>query len=128
MLLFPTPAEQASNHFRSFESRLDRLADVLRLVSDEGIVDPGESTTDGRYVLLDPSIRFGKNLLHELIQFRVGVIDITHDDIYVWHITWFHKSEKYENYNELPFMEEEGLKMSIVIGTVIIHKAGGDIE
>lgn len=55
-------------------------------------------------------------------------IDITHDDIYVWHITWFHKSEKYDNYNELPFMEEEGLKMSIVIGTIVIHKAGGDIE
>mgnify|MGYP003148147960 FL=1 len=55
-------------------------------------------------------------------------IDITHDDIYIWKISWFHHSKKFSQFNALPFMEEEGLKMSILIGTIIIHKAGVDSE
>jgi|TARA_R110000823_G_scaffold252834_1_gene375377 hypothetical protein len=53
-------------------------------------------------------------------------VDIVRDDIYVWHVYWF--SKKYEQFNSLPWMEEEGLKMSIVIGTVIIHKPNNGVE
>jgi len=48
---------------------------------------------------------------------RERKIDIIEDDIYVWSIYWF--SQNNENiYNNLEFMEEEGLKLSIVIGTI----------
>ena len=48
---------------------------------------------------------------------RERKIDIIEDDIYVWDIFWF--SQVQENvYNNLEFMEEEGLKLSIVIGTI----------
>ena len=48
---------------------------------------------------------------------RERKIDIIEDDIYVWSIFWF--SQNNENiYNNLEFMEEEGLKLSIVIGTI----------
>ena len=53
-------------------------------------------------------------------------VDIVRDDIFVWHVYWF--SKKYEQFNSLPWMEEEGLKMSIVIGTVIIHKPNNGEE
>ena len=43
-------------------------------------------------------------------------IDIVEDDIYIWKIMWFYKSEKYDNFNTLPFMEEEGLKLSVMLG------------
>jgi hypothetical protein len=32
-------------------------------------------------------------------------VDIVRDDIYVWHVYWF--SKKYEQFNSLPWMEEE---------------------
>ena len=51
---------------------------------------------------------------------RERKIDIIEDDIYVWSIFWF--SQNNENiYNNLEFMEEEGLKLSIVIGTIELH-------
>ena len=51
---------------------------------------------------------------------RERKIDIIEDDIYVWSIYWF--SQNNENvYNNLEFMEEEGLKLSIVIGTIELH-------
>ena len=53
-------------------------------------------------------------------------IDIVRDDIYVWHITWF--SKKREQFNCLPFMEEEGIKMSVVIGTVVMYKPNNGVE
>ena len=53
-------------------------------------------------------------------------VDIVRDDIFVWHVYWF--SKKYEQFNSLPWMEEEGLKMSIVIGTVVIHKPNNGEE
>ena len=53
-------------------------------------------------------------------------VDIVRDDIFEWHVYWF--SKKYEQFNSLPWMEEEGLKMSIVIGTVIIHKPNNGEE
>ena len=44
-------------------------------------------------------------------------IDIVEDDIYVWSIFWFSQDDN-NIYNNLEFMEEEGLKLSIVIGTI----------
>ena len=48
---------------------------------------------------------------------RQRKIDIVEDDIYVWSIFWFSQDNK-NVYNNLEFMEEEGLKLSIVIGTI----------
>ena len=48
---------------------------------------------------------------------RQRKIDIIEDDIYVWSIFWFSQDEESE-YNNLEFMEEEGLRLSIVIGTI----------
>ena len=47
-------------------------------------------------------------------------IDIIEDDIYIWWITWFSEDDKVE-YNNVDFIEEEGLKMSIIIGLVEIN-------
>lgn len=58
---------------------------------------------------------------------RERKIDIIEDDIFVWSIFWFSQSKDYQNYNNLEFIEEEGLKLSIVIGTIelISIKEGG---
>ena len=48
---------------------------------------------------------------------RERKIDIIEDDIYVWSIFWFSQDDN-NVYNNLEFMEEEGLKLSIVIGTI----------
>ena len=48
---------------------------------------------------------------------RERKIDIIEDDIYVWSIFWFSQDDN-NLYNNLEFMEEEGLKLSIVIGTI----------
>ena len=50
---------------------------------------------------------------------RERKIDIIEDDIYIWSVIWFSHLE--ETYNNLEFMEEEGLKMSIIIGTIQLH-------
>ena len=50
---------------------------------------------------------------------RERKIDIIEDDIYIWSVIWFSHLE--ETYNNLEFMEEEGLKMSIIIGTIELH-------
>ena len=57
---------------------------------------------------------------------RERKIDIIEDDIYVWSIFWFSQDEQSE-YNNLEFMEEEGLRLSIVIGTIELFsiKQGG---
>jgi hypothetical protein len=46
-------------------------------------------------------------------------IDITEDDIYIWTIFWFSHLE--QEFNNLDFIEEEGLKMSIIIGTIELY-------
>ena len=51
------------------------------------------------------------------LRLRERKIDIIEDDIYVWSIFWFSQDNK-TVYNNLEFMEEEGLKLSIVIGTI----------
>ena len=48
---------------------------------------------------------------------RERKIDIIEDDIYVWSIFWFSQDDN-NIYNNLEFMEEEGLKLSIAIGTI----------
>ena len=57
---------------------------------------------------------------------RERKIDIIEDDIYVWSIFSFSQDEESE-YNNLEFMEEEGLRLSIVIGTIELFsiKQGG---
>lgn len=51
------------------------------------------------------------------LKLRERKIDIIEDDIYVWSIFWFSQDDD-NIYNNLEFMEEEGLKLSIVIGTI----------
>ena len=50
---------------------------------------------------------------------RVRKIDIIEDDIFVWSIVWFSHLE--HEFNNLDFIEEEGLKMSITIGTIELY-------
>ena len=50
---------------------------------------------------------------------RERKIDIVEDDIFIWTIIWFSHLEK--EFNNLDFIEEEGLKMSIIIGTIELH-------
>lgn len=50
---------------------------------------------------------------------RVRKIDIIEDDIYVWSIVWFSHLE--QEFNNLEFIEEEGLKMSVMIGTIELY-------
>jgi hypothetical protein len=47
-------------------------------------------------------------------------IDIIEDDIYIWWITWFSKDQG-TDYNNIEFIEEEGLKMSVTIGLIEIN-------
>ena len=51
------------------------------------------------------------------LKLRERKIDIIEDDIYVWSIFWFSQDDN-NIYNNLEFMEEEGLKLFIVIGTI----------
>ena len=49
---------------------------------------------------------------------RKRYIDMVEDDIYIWEVKWINNKAK-DNYVEAPvspIMEEEGLKLSIVIG------------
>jgi hypothetical protein len=55
---------------------------------------------------------------------KLRYIDMVEDDVYIWEVDWF-KSE-----SELPagspkHMEEEGLKLSIVVGTISWHSVKG---
>lgn len=47
-------------------------------------------------------------------------IDIVEDDIFIWWVTWFSQDESVE-YNNVDYIEEEGLKMSVTIGIVELH-------
>jgi len=49
---------------------------------------------------------------------RKRYIDMVEDDIYIWEVKWINKISK-DNYVDAPIppiVEEEGLKLSIVIG------------
>ena len=58
---------------------------------------------------------------------RERKIDIIEDDIYVWSIFWFSQDNN-NLYNNLEFMEEEGLKLSIVIGTIELQSIRDTLE
>lgn len=47
-------------------------------------------------------------------------IDIVEDDIFIWWITWFSQDQD-TGFNNVEYIEEEGLKMSIIIGLVEIN-------
>jgi len=56
---------------------------------------------------------------------RKRYIDIIEDDIYVWEINWFKHDEEAQNGCPV-FLEEEGLKLSIVVGTVELYNKNGE--
>ena len=59
---------------------------------------------------------------------RKRYIDMVEDDIYVWEVKWINKIAK-DNYIDAPvppIMEEEGLKLSIVIGVYRWHSINGE--
>ena len=45
-------------------------------------------------------------------------IDISDDDIFIWTIYWFSKNT---DYNNLEFMEEQSLNISIVAGIIELY-------
>jgi len=58
---------------------------------------------------------------------RIRHIDIEDDDIYVWEVKWINNVVK-DYYDETPMtgiLEEEGLKLSIVVGTYEWHSIDG---
>jgi len=42
------------------------------------------------------------------------------DEVYIWNIYWFYQSKDIE-FNNVEFMEEEGLRLSILIGTIELY-------
>jgi len=56
-------------------------------------------------------------------------IDITDDDIYFWEVKWMTNAEKKNlNLNRIPLsdiLEEEGIKLSIVVGALKWHSING---
>jgi hypothetical protein len=60
------------------------------------------------------------------LQKRERRIDIIQDDIYIWTIIWFAQAKEFQYFNNPSFIEEDGLKISILLGTVILHSINGD--
>ena len=53
---------------------------------------------------------------------RIRHIDMVEDDIFLWEVQLFKTNENTNN-QSTTILEEEGLKMSIAIGTVELHSA-----
>jgi len=53
---------------------------------------------------------------------RIRHIDMVKDDIFLWEVQLFKTNENTNN-QPMTILEEEGLKMSIAIGTVELHSA-----
>ena len=51
---------------------------------------------------------------------RIRHIDMIEDDVFLWEVKLFKTNENTNNQN-MAILEEEGLKMSIAIGTVELH-------
>ena len=52
---------------------------------------------------------------------RIRRIDIVEDDVFFWEVFWSKENKYFENYEDIPapqLLEEDGLKLSIVVGTV----------
>ena len=45
---------------------------------------------------------------------------ILEDEVYIWNIHWFYQKKDIE-FNNVDFMEEEGLKLSILIGIIDLY-------
>jgi len=45
---------------------------------------------------------------------------ILEDEVYIWNIYWFYQNKDIQ-FNNVDFMEEEGLKLSILIGTMELY-------
>ena len=45
---------------------------------------------------------------------------VLEDEVYIWNIHWFYQKKDVE-FNNVDFMEEEGLKLSILIGIIDLH-------
>jgi len=68
------------------------------------------------------------DMIIDLVSGSIGVllkrsrrIDIIEDDIFFWEVYWSKENKYFEDFTEHPtsmFLEEEGLKLSIVVGTV----------
>ena len=59
---------------------------------------------------------------------RCHHIDMIEDDVYVWEVKWINNIVK-EQYEENPMgtlLEEEGLKLSIAVGTYDWHSITGE--
>lgn len=50
---------------------------------------------------------------------RVRHISIEYDDVYVWEVKWFESGDS--NLRPADYLEEEGLKLSIIAGTCEWH-------
>jgi len=60
-------------------------------------------------------------------------IDMIYDDMYFWHVKWIKNIDRYaEDPTNVPMstiIEEEGMKLSIVVGMLTLYPAdGGDHE
>ena len=56
---------------------------------------------------------------------RKRFIDIVEDDIYIWEINWFKQNEEADVLCP-EFLEEESLKLSVVVGTVELYNKDGE--
>jgi len=59
---------------------------------------------------------------------RRHYIDMVEDDVYIWEVKWLNNivKEHYEDAPVPPILEEEGLKLSIVIGVYRWHSINGE--
>lgn len=54
-------------------------------------------------------------------------VDILYDDLYFWHIKWIKNINRYSSDTTVhmsDIIEEEGMKLSIVVGMLTIYPAG----
>jgi hypothetical protein len=81
------------------------------------------------YVILsmgDIIVDVNKNLIGILLK-RIHRIDIEHDDLYFWEVLWINQPENHDSKrleHSSTYMEEMGLKLSIVVGAYDWHSAG----
>ena len=60
--------------------------------------------------------------LRGFLKKRIRHIDMIEDDVFLWEVMLFKTNENTDN-RTTAILEEEGLKMSIAIGTVELHSA-----
>ena len=75
------------------------------------------------------------DMIVDLVSGAIGVllkrsrrIDIIENDIFFWEVYWSKENKYFEDFDEHPtsmFLEEEGLKLSIVVGTIEWHSTIG---